>query len=82
MYLARIPPWEATCRREMQVVICIVSELRYVLLHRLISDYMDGTNSIPGGTVSMAGAVIGAAALMIYSKWAWRKTVGKTKQAA
>lgn len=81
MYPARIAPREATCRREMQVVICIciVSGLRYVLLHRLILDYLDSTNSIPSGTLSMAGAVIGAVALMIYSKWAWRKTVGKNE---
>lgn len=75
MYPARIAPREATCRREMQVVICIVSGLRYVLLHRLILDYLDSTDSTPSG----AGAVIGAVALMIYSKWAWRKTVGKNE---
>lgn len=48
----------------------------------LILDYLHGTHSISGGTLSVDATVIGAAALMIYSKWAWRKTVGKIKLAA
>lgn len=54
----------------MQVVICIVSRMRYTYCYILKLDHLHGTNSISGGTLSMAAAVIGAAALMIYSKWA------------
>lgn len=40
------------------------------------------THSIPGGTLSVAVAVIGAAALMIYSKWAWRTKKNRWQEEA